>query len=116
MKTDNYFFPATDFETAKHFYGELLGLAIKFDFSPMGMIAYKIGNDEPALILRDITQYPDAKPALWIEVEDVMEEYSRLKEKGIHFLSKPFQIKTGWAVEFDDPSGNRLGITDYKAM
>ncbi|PTL32901.1 lactoylglutathione lyase [Prevotella sp. oral taxon 376] len=116
MKTDNYFFPATDFEAAKHFYGELLGLAIKFDFSPMGMIAYKIGSDEPAIILKDITRYSDAKPALWIEVEDVMEEYSRLKEKGIQFLSKPFRIKTGWAVEFDDPSGNRLGITDYKAM
>jgi predicted enzyme related to lactoylglutathione lyase len=24
-----------------------------------------------------------------------------------------FKIRTGWAVEFIDPSGNNLGITDY---
>jgi hypothetical protein len=31
----------------------------------------------------------------------------------IFFLSEPFKIKTGMAVEFEDPFGNRLGITDY---
>lgn len=114
MTTDNYFFPAKDFDTTKHFYGDILGLAIKFDFSEMGMIAYQIGNDEPALIIKDIKRFPDAKPALWIEVDDVKSEYDRLKAKGLIFHSEPFRIKTGWAVEFDDPSGNRLGITDYK--
>ena len=33
--------------------------------------------------------------------------------KGVEFLSPPFRIRTGNAVEFDDPFGNRLGITDY---
>ena len=114
MTIDNYFFPAKDFDTTKHFYGDILGLAIKFDCSEMGMIAYQIGNDEPALIIKDIKRFPDAKPALWIEVDDVKSEYDRLKAKGLTFHSEPFRIKTGWAVEFDDPSGNRLGITDYK--
>ena len=27
---------------------------------------------------------------------------------------EPFKIKTGWAAEFTEPSGNLLGITDYK--
>lgn len=36
-----------------------------------------------------------------------------MKDKGINFLSEPFNIKTGMAVEFNDPFGNRLGITDY---
>ena len=115
MKTDNYFFPAKDFEATKHFYADVLGLAVKFDFSSMGMVAYRIGDDEPALILKDTSRFPDAKPALWIEVEDVAAQYAKMKERGVRFLSEPFQIKTGWAVEFEDPSGNRLGITDYKA-
>ena len=115
MKTDNYFFPAKDFEATKRFYAEVLGLAVKFDFSSMGMVAYRIGDDEPALILKDTSRFPDAKPALWIEVEDVAAEYAKMKERGVRFLSEPFPIQTGWAVEFEDPSGNRLGITDYKA-
>jgi len=28
-------------------------------------------------------------------------------------LSEPFEIYTGLAVEFEDPFGNKLGITDY---
>ena len=115
MKTDNSFFPANDFEATKRFYADVLGLAVKFDFSSMGMVAYRIGDDEPALILKDTARFPDAKPALWIEVEDVAAQYAKMKERGVRFLSEPFQIKTGWAVEFEDPSGNRLGITDYKA-
>ena len=31
----------------------------------------------------------------------------------IKFLSEPFKIGTGNAVEFEDPFGNRLGVTDY---
>ena len=58
MKADNYFFPAKDFEATKHFYADILGLAVKFDFSSMGMIAYRIGDDEPALILRDTARFP----------------------------------------------------------
>ena len=115
MKTDNYFFPENDFEATKRFYADVLDLAVKFDFSSMGMVAYRIGDDEPALILKDTSRFSDAKPALWIEVEDVAAQYAKMKERGVRFLSEPFQIKTGWAVEFEDPSGNRLGITDYKA-
>jgi len=47
-------------------------------------------------------------------VDNVEDEFLKLKEKGIKFLSEPYQIKTGLAVEFDDPFGNRLGITDYR--
>ena len=59
MKTDNYFFPAKDFEATKHFYADVLGLTVKFDFSSMGMIAYRIGDDEPALMI-GLTRGPDA--------------------------------------------------------
>ena len=114
MKTDNYFFPAKDFEATKHFYDDVLGLAVKFDFSSMGMIAYRIGDDEPALILRDTTRFPDAQPALWIEVEDVAVEDFKMKKKSGRFLFQPFHIPKRWAGGFWGPSGNRLGITDYK--
>ncbi|MCD7973198.1 MAG: VOC family protein [Candidatus Azobacteroides sp.] len=110
---DNFFLPAENLQESRSFYEKMLELPIKFDFSDKGMIAYKIGETEPAIILKDKGRFPDAVPTIWIEVRDVKETYRKLQENGVRFLSEPFQIKTGWAVEFTDPSGNRLGITDY---
>ena len=112
-KYDNYFLPVKDMTNAKQYYQETLGLKLKFDFSDKGMVAYKIGNEEPAIILKDISKFPDAKATIWFVVEDVKKDYEKLKQKGVKFLSEPFAIQTGISVEFEDPFGNRLGITDY---
>ena len=107
---DNFFLPATDLEAGRRFYQDGLGLAVKFDFPDRKMLAFRVGTEEPAIILNG---NPGAKPVIWFVVADVDQEYQRLQAKGIQFLSKPFPIKTGKAVEFEDPYGNRLGITDY---
>jgi predicted enzyme related to lactoylglutathione lyase len=110
---DNFFLPVTDMQAARQFYGSQLGLPLKFDFSDQGMLAFKVGSEEPAIILKDAAKFPAVKPTIWFEVENVVETCQALKEKGIIFLSEPFQIRTGLAVEFEDPFGNRLGLTDY---
>src|SRR5450631_2928617 len=107
---DNFFLPAADLTSAREFYGDTLGLPVKFDFSARGMLAFRVGDEEAAIILRNHT---DVKPAIWFEVDDVNITYSELREKGLRFLSEPYEIFTGLAVEFEDPFGNRLGITDY---
>jgi predicted enzyme related to lactoylglutathione lyase len=112
---DNFFLPTDDLKKSRDFY-EKLGLSVKFDFSDQGMLAFKISNQEPAIILKDTKNFPDAKPTIWFVVDDVQEEYERLQEKGVVFLSEPFEIFTGRAAEFDDPFGNRLGITDYTKL
>ncbi len=109
---DNFFLPVSDLEKAKEYYHRL-GLSVKFDFTDNGMVAYKVGSQEPAIILKDTKKFPDVKPTIWFVVENVKEEYEKLKSNGIIFLSEPFEIHTGLAVEFEDPFGNRLGITDY---
>ncbi|NOZ64443.1 MAG: VOC family protein [Caldiserica bacterium] len=111
---DNFFLPADDLESGKEFYGNVLGLSTKFDFSEKGFIAFKVGEQEPAIILKDTRKFPAAKPTIWFVVNNVREKYEQLKAKGVKFLSEPFQIPTGLAVEFEDPFGNRLGITDYR--
>ena len=113
---DNFFLPSGDLKKGKEFYHDVLGLSIKFDFSDMGMVAFKIGENEPAIILKDINKFPEAKPTIWFVVDNVLEEFKRLTAKGLQFLSEPFEIHTGMAVEFQDPFGNRLGITDYSKM
>jgi predicted enzyme related to lactoylglutathione lyase len=109
---DNFFLPVNDLNLAKEYYKKL-GLSIKFDFSDNGMVAYNVGAQEPAIILKDTHKFPGAKPTIWFVVGDVRSEYLKLKGNGISFLSEPFEIHTGLAVEFEDPFGNRLGITDY---
>lgn len=110
---DNFFLPADNMEESSNFYTNVLELPLKFDFSDMGMVAYNVGNEEPAIILKDISRFADMRPTIWFEVESVKEMYEKLKSRGVVFLSEPFRIKTGWAVEFSDPSGNRLGLADY---
>jgi len=110
---DNFFLPSNDLKKGKEFYQDLLGLSVKFDFSDMGMVVFNVGDNEPAIILKDTGKFPEAKPTIWFTVDSVQEEYERLKAKGLQFFSEPFAIHTGMAVEFQDPFGNALGLTDY---
>lgn len=113
---DNFFLPSNDLKKGKSFYQDLLGMPVKFDFPDMCMVAFKVGDSEPAIILKDTGRFPDAKPTIWFVVENVQKEYQRLKAKGLNFLSEPFEIHTGMSVEFEDPFGNRLGLTDYSRI
>ncbi|MBV4417488.1 VOC family protein [Clostridium tyrobutyricum] len=110
---DNFFLGVNNLMEAKKYYQTVLGLQVKFDFSTKGMIAFNVGNEEPAIILKDENKFSNMKPTIWFEVENVQAEYKKLVENGVKFLSKPFEIMTGMAVEFEDPFGNRLGIIDY---
>ncbi len=110
---DNLFLPANDLEKGREFYQGMLGLPVKFDFSARGLLAFKVGDEEPAIILRS---EPSARPSILFEVDDVRATYEELKEKGVIFRSEPYEIYTGLAAEFEDPFGNRLGITDYSKM
>ena len=109
---DNFFLPADDLQKGRAFYEEALGLKVKFDLAAQGILALEVGEEEPALFLG--TRWK--KPAIWFEVDDVQAHYVALREKGVVFLSEPFEVRTGLAVEFEDPFGNRLGITDYTKM
>lgn len=109
---DNFFLPVSSLDAAKQFYKNKLGLVTKFDFADKGMTAFKIGDSEPAIIVTTM----HIKPAIWFTVENVQDAYEELKQKGVEFLSEPFEIMTGFSVEFTDPFGNKLGLTDYSKM
>jgi len=93
---DNFFLPVADLERAKDFYQKSLGLSIKFDFSDKGMTAFKIGNQEPAIILKDLKRFPDAKPTIWFVVDDVKQEFEKLKKKGLNLFQIRFKFLRGW--------------------
>lgn len=109
---DNFFLPANDLQKGRAFYEEALGLKVKFDLAAQGIMAFQVGEEEPAIFLGARWK----QPAIWFEVDDVQVLYAALKEKGVVFFSEPFEVRTGFAVEFEDPFGNRLGMTDYTKM
>lgn len=88
---DNYFLPVDNMEEAKRYYEEILGLKKKFDFSDKGMVAYNIGNEEPAIILKDKNKFENLKPTIWFEVEDVAIFYKEMLNNDIKFFSEPFK-------------------------
>jgi predicted enzyme related to lactoylglutathione lyase len=110
---DNVFMPAQDLRQSRIFYGETLELPLKFDFSERGLLAFHLGNGEPAIILKDKEKFPDARPSLLLQVTDVQQLYRKLADRGVVFTRQPYRIHTGWAAELQDPSGNIIGITDY---
>jgi len=57
---DNFFLAAHDLDKAKEFFRDILELNIKFDFSDRGMVAFHVGESEPAIILR---KADDVRPA-----------------------------------------------------
>lgn len=113
MDYDNFFLPTDNLNEAKKFYSETLGFSVKFDFSENGLIAFKVANQEPAIIIQDKNKFSETKPSILFVVADVRQTYKDLKEKDVKFLSKPYEIFIGLAVQFEDPFGNRFGITDY---
>ncbi|MGH2706981.1 MAG: VOC family protein, partial [Actinomycetota bacterium] len=52
LGVDNMMLTVGDMAVAKRFYGEILGLEVKFDASEFGIMAYRLGAEEPGLILR----------------------------------------------------------------
>ncbi len=50
MKYDNFFFSADDLATSCRFYQDVLDLPVKFDFSESGMVAFRVSEEEAAII------------------------------------------------------------------
>ena len=100
---DNVLHAVGDLEGAKRFYAGQLGLTLKFEVAEAGIALYRLGTEEPGLLLR--RQEP-APPRVWLEVPDAQAAASQLR-------GQAREVQTGWVVEVTDPWGNVIGLTDY---
>jgi predicted enzyme related to lactoylglutathione lyase len=115
LGVDNVLLSVGDFETAVDFYGGL-GLPVKFQIPTLGIAGFRVGAEEPGIIVRVGTvheQGPRDTPRLWLEVRDARAAAAELRERGVIPLEEPFEVATGWTVEVSDPWGNVIGLTDY---
>ena len=116
LGVDNVMLAVGDLPQARQFYEATLGLPVKFAVPEAGIVGYRLGLEEPGLMIRVQAMQPSAPrdtPRVWLEVKDARAAAAALRQRGAHILGQPMEILTGWAVEVADPWGNVLGLTDY---
>ncbi len=116
LGVDNIMLAVGELEKARAFYESTLGLPVKFAVPQAGVVGYRLGDEEPGLMIRVQAMPPSPPrdtPRVWLEVKDARAAANALRGKGAVLLSEPMEILTGWAVELADPWGNVLGLTDY---
>jgi predicted enzyme related to lactoylglutathione lyase len=116
LGVDNAMLAVGDFEQAVEFYGGRLGLPLKFELPEKGIAGFRLGPEEPGLVVHVRPVVPEAPrdtPRLWLEVRDARAAAAELRARGVAPLEEPFEVATGWTVELADPWGNVIGLTDY---
>lgn len=116
LGVDNAMFSVGELDAAIEFYGDRLGLPVKFQVPTMGIAGFRLGPEEPGLFVsaRGLPeQGPRDSPRLWLEVANARQAAAELRARGVQPLAEPFEVATGWTVEVADPWGNVIGLSDY---
>jgi len=104
----------TDIKNATNFYRDVLGLQIKNEWSNY-VIFDLAGTLTLAIMLGGKKGRKEGAPNIYLAVEDVDEEYEKLKTKGVNFVEQPKkQYWGGYAALFADPDENLLYLTQTK--
>ncbi|MCZ9354450.1 VOC family protein [Streptomyces mutabilis] len=114
---DNVLLPVGDLGVAVDFY-ERAGFPVAYRLDEAGIALLKVGVETPGLLLRleeEFGRQPPMWPStrVWLEVTDARKAARELRGAGVPPLDEPFPVATGWTVEFADPWGNVIGLTDY---
>ncbi len=97
----------TDPARSRHFYGELLGLAVAREFGPLedpGVVYFAGGNFIE--VSGRAAQPPNGGMRIWLQVRDVAAEHERLVAVGVA-ISRPPKLEPWGLIEMwiEDPDG-----------
>ena len=104
-----------DYQAARDFYVDTLGLPVAWEMAEHGALAVDAGG--PQLIVE--VEAPDGEHGdlvgrfvgLSLQVEDIKATYADLAGKGVAFDAPPEQqFWGGWLAHFKDPAGNTLTL------
>ena len=104
----------TDIKKAIGFYSDILGLKIKNEWQ--NYIVFDLaGTLTLAVMLGGKKGRKEGAPNVYLAVENVDEEYEKLKAKGVTFVEPPKkQYWGGYAALFADPDENLFYLTQTK--
>lgn len=102
----------TDIKRAISFYRDVLGLKIKNEWSNY-VIFDLAGTLTLAIMLGGKKGRKEGAPNVYLAVENVDEEYEKLKAKGVIFVEPPKKQYWGsYAALFADPDENLFYLTE----
>jgi len=110
MKVTVSWFSVKDFEQAKKFYGETMGLKKTFEMEQWAEFA---GGEGEATIGVAVNSHSGEEPGATVvlQVPDIDRERKRLESRGVAFEGKTEEIPgVVKLATFRDPSGNRLQL------
>src|SRR5207249_10735476 len=116
LGVDNIMLAVGNLEQARRFYESTLGLPVKFAVPQAGVVGYRLGGEEPGLMIRVQAMTPSPPrdtPRLWLEVKDARAAAAALRSRGAQVLGAPLEVLPGWAVALADPWRNVLGLPEY---
>jgi catechol 2,3-dioxygenase-like lactoylglutathione lyase family enzyme len=117
---DNVLFVVDDLDRARSFYGDRLGLGEELALPERGIALFTLGGG-PGLLLREDPRAipvlaPRPSPRIWLLVADARAAAVELEARGVPLLARPFELRTGWAVEVADHWGHVIGFVDETGM
>jgi catechol 2,3-dioxygenase-like lactoylglutathione lyase family enzyme len=109
--------PVEDFPASVRFYGEVLGLRLRFEL-PHRWAAFDVGGIEVALYPREPNEGRGGDLAF--AVKDLAGAMKRLAAAGVAFPHgvEAFDLPSGRGrlARFRDPSGNRLELVEHERV
>jgi predicted enzyme related to lactoylglutathione lyase len=113
-------YPVTDMAQARHFYENVLGLALTNNYEDT-WVEYIINTT--CFALMDVTKIPaPAKPSadhggsLSFEVDDLTGFVKELRGRGVQVLADNIESPICWQAYVMDPAGNAVGLHQKKAQ
>jgi predicted enzyme related to lactoylglutathione lyase len=105
-------FPVKDYEVAREFYGETLGLPFGKQWGDMPAGEFETGTVTIAVMQADafnVEFSPNATP-LEFHVDDFEAAKAELESRGVEFVTETIDSGVCWQAIFQDPDGNALAI------
>ncbi len=117
-----------DQEKALKFYTDVLGFVKKTDMpagdykwitvvspeEPGSVELLLEPNNNPAAETYQKAIYDEGVPTISFTVDDIQQEYERLKKRGVEFTAKPTEVGPVTFAIFDDTCGNLIQISQEK--
>jgi catechol 2,3-dioxygenase-like lactoylglutathione lyase family enzyme len=104
--------PTQDIETAKQFYGEVLGLEATKQWGSMPAFEFETGNLTLAVV--ELSAFgQEFRPnggAIALQVADVAAARAELESRGVTFHTDIIDSGVCHQAYFNDPDGNPVGI------
>ena len=112
----------TDLGVAKEFYGERIGLEVLLESDDF--VTFRCGGDSRLVVTKSTTGTSEEQTKASWRVDDIAAEVSELRSRGVEIREYDEEwLKTvdgvadvGFALAawFIDPSGNNLGLLEFK--